>query len=105
LTTGDQVDVYPSWSADGESLVFGNDPGMEAKSSALAIKVLNLKTRQVSILPGSEGLWRPGFSPDGRHISALTADSQAIKVNIVGRPETVVFSLCDSAISIELGTI
>jgi WD40 repeat protein len=55
-----------------------NDPGMEAKYSALAIKVLNLKTRQVSILPGSEGLWHPSFSPDGRHIAALMADSQAI---------------------------
>jgi eukaryotic-like serine/threonine-protein kinase len=80
LTTGDRVDVYPNWSVDGESLVFSNDAGMVAKSSDLAVKVLNLKTRQVSILPGSEGLWHPSFSPDGRHIAALMADSQAIRL-------------------------
>ena len=44
----------------------------------MAIEIMELKTRQISILPGSEGLWRSGCSPDGRHISALTADSQAI---------------------------
>jgi serine/threonine protein kinase/Tol biopolymer transport system component len=77
LTTGDHA-VHSSWSADDESLVFGQDPTSEAKSSGLAIKLLNLKTRQVSTLPGSEGLWRPSFSPDGRHIAALTTDSQAI---------------------------
>ena len=44
----------------------------------MRIKILNLKTRQVSIVPGSEGLWRPSFSPDGRHIAALTTGSQAI---------------------------
>ncbi len=78
LTTGDQADIAPSWSADGESLVFGQDPANEAKSGTLAIKILNLKTRQVSFLPGSEGLWHPSFSPDGRHIAALTTDSQGI---------------------------
>jgi serine/threonine protein kinase len=78
LTTGDHVEIDPSWSADGESLVFGHDPTSEAKSGALGIKILNLKTRKVSILPGSEGLWHPSFSPDGRHISALAADSQSI---------------------------
>ncbi len=78
LTTGGQVDINPSWSADGESLAFGEDPSSEGRSSTLGIKILNLKTRQVSIVPGSEGLWRPTFSPDGRHIAALAADSQAI---------------------------
>jgi serine/threonine protein kinase len=78
LTTGDQVDIDPSWSADGESLVFGVDPTGVGESGALKIKILNLKTRQVSILPGSEGLWHPGFSPDGRHLAALTTGSQAI---------------------------
>jgi len=76
LTTGDHVDIDPSWSADGESLVFGQD--LTSEPGGLAIRILNLKTRQVSILLRSEGLWHPSFSPDGRHISALTADSQAM---------------------------
>jgi serine/threonine protein kinase/Tol biopolymer transport system component len=78
LTTGDHTDVDPSWSVDGESLAFSEEPTSEARSSTLGIKILNLKTRQVSILPGSEGLWRPSFSPDGRSIAALAAESQAI---------------------------
>jgi eukaryotic-like serine/threonine-protein kinase len=78
LTTGDQGDLDPSWSADGESLVFGQDPAGPGGAGAMRIKILNLKTRQVSIVPGSEGLWRPSFSPDGRHIAALTTGSQAI---------------------------
>jgi eukaryotic-like serine/threonine-protein kinase len=78
LTTGGQDDIDPSWSADGKSLVFGGDPAGVGGSGVLRIKILNLKTRQVSILPGSEGLWHPSFSPDGRHISALSTDSLAI---------------------------
>jgi Tol biopolymer transport system component len=78
LTTGNQVDAYPSWSPDGESLLFADDPTSAGKTATMGIKSLNLKTRQVSILPGSEGLWHPSFSPDGRHIAALMADSQAI---------------------------
>jgi Tol biopolymer transport system component len=78
LTTGDHTDVDPSWSVDGESLAFSEEPTSEARSSTLGIKILNLKTRQVSILPGSEGLWRPSFSPDGRSVAALAAESQAI---------------------------
>ena len=37
-----------------------------------------MKTHQISILPGSEGLWYSGCSPDGQYVSALTANSQAI---------------------------
>jgi len=81
LTTG-ETELDPNWSRDGESLVFGHEPSYEAKASSLTIKVLNLKTRQVSILPGSQGLSRPGISPDGRHISALTADSQMMLFDV-----------------------
>src|SRR3989442_835700 len=49
------------WSPDGQSLVFGDtrlvsEPG---PSHGLAIHVMDLKTRQVSTLPGSEGLYSP----------------------------------------------
>jgi Tol biopolymer transport system component len=79
LTSGESADFDPSWSADGKSLVFGPSQfGEVERPGALAIRVLDLKTRQVSVLPGSEGLWHPAYSPDGRYISALTADSQGI---------------------------
>ena len=75
LTTG--PDFSPCWLADGKSVVFGQSRQSEGALS-LDIKVLELPTRQVSILPGSEGLWGPSCSPDGRYISALANESQAI---------------------------
>ena len=78
LTTGERADFDPSWSADGKSVIFAHNIAHEGKTSDLAIEDLDLKTRQVSTLAGSEGLWHPRYSPDGRYISALTADSQMI---------------------------
>jgi Tol biopolymer transport system component len=78
LTTGESTDFAPSWWADGNSLVFGHSPYLAKDTSALAIEVLDLKTRQVSVLPGSKGLWHPACAPAGQYISALAADSQAI---------------------------
>ena len=60
-----------SWSSDGESLAF-NCYGPPLDRSG--IHLLNLKTRQVSTLPGSEGLMHPRFSPDGRFITAQPLD-------------------------------
>jgi len=37
--------------------------------------VLDLKSHQISTLPGSRGLFAARWSPDGRYIVALTADS------------------------------
>ena len=61
----------PNWSPDGSKIVYGgqsNDP-------ASAIHVLDRATRQVTDLPGSQGLYSPRWSPDGRHMSAFSADS------------------------------
>jgi Tol biopolymer transport system component len=76
LTTGEGTDDL-SWSADGKSLVFRHDAALEGTQNPW-IEVLDLPTRQVSVLPGSERLSHPGCSPDGRYISALAADSHAI---------------------------
>lgn len=56
----------PTWSADGKSLALGGSP---------VIRVLNLTTNHVSVLPGSDGLYSPRWSPDGRYIAALSTDS------------------------------
>jgi Tol biopolymer transport system component/DNA-binding winged helix-turn-helix (wHTH) protein len=66
--------VDPSWSPDGNKLVFsgaGGDP-------ASTIRILDLTTRQVSTLAGSKGLFSPRWSPDGRFMAALAADTNSL---------------------------
>jgi eukaryotic-like serine/threonine-protein kinase len=71
LVPGDpQEQIDPNWSPDGNRIIFSGLP-----PNASAIRVLNVKTHRVSTLPGSEGLFSPRWSPDGRTIAALTADS------------------------------
>jgi Tol biopolymer transport system component len=58
----------PSWSPDGNTLAFGTNPETNLPA---AIKLLDLRTRQVTTLPGSEGFFSPRWSPDGRYIAAI----------------------------------
>ncbi|HEV7514346.1 MAG TPA: winged helix-turn-helix domain-containing protein [Candidatus Acidoferrum sp.] len=57
----------PTWTPDGKSIIFGktNEIGNGA------IYRLDLKTRNASSIPGTDGLFSPRISPDGRYISAL----------------------------------
>ena len=78
-----------NWSPDGHSLVFGtfgvpNTP----------ISTIDLDSRQVSILPGSMGLYSPRWSPDGKYIAAITSDHPSkLKVfELATRKWTEVFS-------------
>jgi Tol biopolymer transport system component len=44
----------------------------------VAIQVLDLKTSQISTLPDSEGLYSPRWSPVGRYLAAMPADSSKL---------------------------
>ena len=66
-----------SWSPDGQSLIFGvftPRPVSSTSTNPIGVYNLDLKTRQVLILPGSEGLISPKISPDGRFIAAIPVD-------------------------------
>ncbi|MHB1023423.1 MAG: TolB family protein, partial [Acidobacteriaceae bacterium] len=63
----------PGFSPDGNSLVFGRLPELMAeKSQPKSIYILNLKTKQITTLPHSEGYFSPRWSPDGKYIAAMT---------------------------------
>ena len=69
----------PDWSPDGNSLVFGSLPWLETSTpQAVHIYILDFTTHRISSLPGSQGLFSPHWSPDGRYIAALSSDSQRI---------------------------
>jgi serine/threonine protein kinase len=62
----------PSWSPDGNSLAFGEN---SLNNQGSAVYILDVKTRQASKLPGSDGLYSPRWSPDGRYLAAIPLDS------------------------------
>jgi len=70
-----EVDV--DWSADGKQLVFGRVAEL-APIEAINIQVVDVATRNVTVLPGSENLFSPRWSPDGRYIAAMTADFRTL---------------------------
>lgn len=65
----------PDWSSDGKSIVFGRLPDLMSEASMpKAIYTYDLVTHKLTKLPGSEGLFSPRWSSDGRYIAALSID-------------------------------
>ncbi len=76
VIAGDRNQGDPTWTADGNSLVFAGMPWLEYGNAAGPnIHIVDLKTSQVLDLPGSENLFSPRCSRNGRFIAALSADS------------------------------
>jgi Tol biopolymer transport system component len=79
LTRDNHYETDPNWSPDQSSLVFGGVPWLEGNApSSAVIHLLDLKTRQVSTLSGSEGLFSPHWSPNGRYVLAMSVDSRKL---------------------------
>jgi WD40 repeat protein len=71
LTSGERDEGDVGWSADANRLVFGDTYPHITDNSV--IRILDLRTHQTSVLPGSKGLFSPRWSPDGRYIAAIPA--------------------------------
>ena len=63
------------WLPEGKSLVIWQASAADPK---LALYLLDLKTRKVSLLPGSASLHHGAVSPDGRRVAALTAADKSV---------------------------
>jgi Tol biopolymer transport system component/DNA-binding winged helix-turn-helix (wHTH) protein len=69
----------PNWSPDSNSVIFSYFPLFDRVApEKLGLYMVDLTTRNVKKLPGSDGLWVPRWSSDGSHIVARSADSQAL---------------------------
>jgi dipeptidyl aminopeptidase/acylaminoacyl peptidase len=78
LSSG-EFEVDATWSKDGNTLAFGNEPGTGHPESE-KITLLDLKTRRSTELAGSRGRCCPRWSPDGRYIAALPDDNQTLLI-------------------------
>jgi Tol biopolymer transport system component len=87
---GSSADEDGNWTAGGTSLVFGASFGDRSvdERQRLALETINVKTQQISKLPGSEGLWSPRLSPDGRFIAALGSGNRTWLYNLETRTRT-----------------
>ena len=85
LLSESRNEADPTWSPDGKQLAFGRVPDLMGKEDApRMIQILNLETHQVSVLPGSDGLFSPRWSPDGRYIAALPLDQARLQLFDIG---------------------
>jgi Tol biopolymer transport system component/DNA-binding winged helix-turn-helix (wHTH) protein len=67
-----------SWSPDGHKVVFCSGGGYRDPKST--IRIFDINSHQVSILPGSQGMFSPRWSPNGWLILALDSMSDVLKV-------------------------
>ncbi len=77
LLVEDRSQLDPAWSPDGRSVVFGHILSREEKMN---LHLIDLKSHKLSDIPGSEGLWAPAWSPDGKYL--LARDSEMRRLSI-----------------------
>lgn len=78
LLPDDKSEGDPGWSADGARIVFSS--GLPAAGEKSDIRIIDLKTRQVTVVPGSERMFSPRWSPDNRYLAALDLETVSKKL-------------------------
>lgn len=75
----DRSEADPDWSPDGKMLVFGRLPDLMAEAAQpKAIYTVDLATHTMTKLPGSDGLFSPRWSANGKYIAALSIDQKKL---------------------------
>jgi len=76
VTSDEAIETDPTWSSDGTTLAFGHHDPMDPEKTY--IEMFDLKTRQVSQLEGSQKIFAPRWSPDGRYIVAIATGNSKL---------------------------
>jgi len=74
LVQSEGYQADPTWTPDGGSIIFGEVDRLGKG----VIYTLDWKTKKVSLISDSNGLFSPRVSPDGRYISALTVNNMKL---------------------------
>lgn len=75
LPNDTQNEQDPTWSADGKRIAFGGDANDANAINGPAIRILTVETGQIAPVPGSEKMFSPRWSSDGRYLAAMSSDS------------------------------
>jgi len=78
LISDDTNEGDPTWSPDGTHLAFGRLPWMPGSGETPSLFILDLDSMHASTVPGSENLFSPRWSPSGRYLAAVSADSSKL---------------------------
>jgi Tol biopolymer transport system component len=60
-----------NWSPDGKKILFARSAGHGFATGKRDLRIVDLETRQVTVVPGSDEMWSPRWSPDGRYVVAF----------------------------------
>jgi serine/threonine protein kinase/Tol biopolymer transport system component len=71
-----ESETDPTWSADGSTIAFGHNTLQGGEPNYIA--TFDLKSKQITRVPGSDGLFAPRWSPDGKYIVALSGDNNSL---------------------------
>ena len=73
----DDRQTYPSWTSDGASIIFSSS---DASLRHLDLRQVDLRTKQISVFPETDGLMYGQISPDGRSMAAIEKASYALLI-------------------------
>jgi Tol biopolymer transport system component len=76
ITSTETLETDPTWSPDGTTLAFSSNDNLHPEN--MFVQLLNLKSRQLSRLPGSEPVFGPRWSPDGRSFAVISSDNSRL---------------------------
>jgi len=79
-STAGGSEMSPSWSPDGNSILFSDFPFFGGDPAKVAVHILDLQSGKLSTVAGSEGMFSPRWSPDGRYIAASPPGENGIMI-------------------------
>jgi len=71
---------HPTWLPDSNRLVFSTIPALDIATESQRLFLLDVATKKVQPLAGTENVYRPMVSPDGQWISCLSFPQNSLKL-------------------------